>query len=63
MSMDWDYERQQGLQILLSLVQLPLTKLWDPPVAEEDFVSVVGKPSLICLIESNLMELFTQLCV
>jgi len=43
MSMDWDYERQQGLQILLSLVQLPLTKLWDPPVAEEDFVSVISK--------------------
>lgn len=38
MSMDWELERQEGVQVLLSLIQLPLTKLWDPPVAEEEFV-------------------------
>lgn len=38
MSMDWEYERQQGVQVLLSFIQLSITKLWDPPIAEEEFV-------------------------
>ncbi|BFZ23473.1 hypothetical protein BsWGS_26512 [Bradybaena similaris] len=42
MSMDWEYERQQGVQVLLSFIQLSITKLWDPPIAEEEFVSLVS---------------------
>ncbi|XP_035829509.1 condensin complex subunit 1, partial [Aplysia californica] len=42
MNMDWEYERQQGLQLLLSVVQLPIHKLWDPPLVEEEFVSLVS---------------------
>jgi hypothetical protein len=36
--MDWEGERDAGVQTLVSLLQLPLHKLWDPPVPEEDFV-------------------------
>ncbi|GFR90044.1 condensin complex subunit 1 [Elysia marginata] len=40
--LDWDYERHEGVQLLLSFIHLSLTKLWDPPVAEEEFVSLVS---------------------
>ncbi|CAG5117955.1 unnamed protein product [Candidula unifasciata] len=42
MSMDWEFERQQGIQVLLSFIQLSITKLWDPPIAEEEFVSLIS---------------------
>ncbi|GFO08346.1 hypothetical protein PoB_003485100 [Plakobranchus ocellatus] len=40
--MDWDYERHEGVQLLLKFIQLSLNKLWDPPVAEEEFVSLIS---------------------
>ncbi|KAL8621609.1 hypothetical protein ACOMHN_036842 [Nucella lapillus] len=40
--MDWDGEREEGVQLLVHMVQLPLHKLWDPPIPEEDFVSMVS---------------------
>lgn len=40
--MDWEYERNQGVHILLSFIQLSLNKLWDPPVAEEEFIGCVS---------------------
>lgn len=40
--MDWEYEKKEGIQMLLNFIQLSLNKLWDPPVAEEEFVSLVS---------------------
>ncbi|WAR15385.1 CND1-like protein [Mya arenaria] len=41
MTMDWQRERETGLKSLLNLVQLSIHRLWDPPVVEEEFVSLV----------------------
>ena len=38
---DWDYERERAVRALLQLLQLHLHRLWDPPVAEEEFVKCV----------------------
>jgi len=38
MTMDWQRERETGMKTLLNLVQLNITRLWDPPVVEEEFV-------------------------
>ncbi|KAK7496786.1 hypothetical protein BaRGS_00011995 [Batillaria attramentaria] len=40
--MDWEAEREEGVQTLVQMLQLNLNKLWDPPLAEEDFVSLVS---------------------
>ncbi|XP_076451927.1 condensin complex subunit 1-like isoform X3 [Babylonia areolata] len=40
--MDWDREREEGVQTLVHMLQLHLHKLWDPPIPEEDFVSMVS---------------------
>ncbi|CAL1547575.1 unnamed protein product, partial [Lymnaea stagnalis] len=40
--MDWVKEKKDGIQMLLEFIQLSLNKLWDPPVAEEEFVSLVS---------------------
>ena len=34
----WEDERTRMLVQILSLIQPPLNRLWDPPVMEEDFV-------------------------
>ncbi|PVD36929.1 hypothetical protein C0Q70_03922 [Pomacea canaliculata] len=39
---DWDGEREAALSILVQILQLNLNKLWVPPIAEEDFVSLVS---------------------
>uniref|UniRef100_A0AAG5CMQ8 Condensin complex subunit 1 n=1 Tax=Anopheles atroparvus TaxID=41427 RepID=A0AAG5CMQ8_ANOAO len=39
--LDWDNKRYQCIVQLYNLMQLPLEKLWDPPVCEESFVDVV----------------------
>ncbi|XP_058115877.1 condensin complex subunit 1 [Anopheles ziemanni] len=40
-ALDWDNKRYQCILQLYNLMQLPLEKLWDPPVCEESFVDVV----------------------
>jgi condensin complex subunit 1 len=35
---NWDEKRFKCLVQLYNLIQLPLEKLWDPPVPEESFV-------------------------
>ncbi|KAH8344762.1 hypothetical protein KR067_006811 [Drosophila pandora] len=37
---DWDHKRGKFLIQLFNVLQCPLEKLWSPPVAEEDFVSM-----------------------
>ncbi|XP_017099590.2 condensin complex subunit 1 [Drosophila bipectinata] len=37
---DWDHKRGKFLIQLFNILQCPLEKLWSPPVAEEDFVSM-----------------------
>ncbi|XP_014671209.1 PREDICTED: condensin complex subunit 1-like [Priapulus caudatus] len=38
---DWDGERDHAVLVLCQLVKLNLAKLWDPPVMEDDFVSLI----------------------
>ncbi|EAA07299.5 AGAP003434-PA [Anopheles gambiae str. PEST] len=40
-ALDWDNKRYQCVVQLYNLLQLPLEKLWDPPVCEESFVDVI----------------------
>uniref|UniRef100_A0A182VSA9 Condensin complex subunit 1 n=1 Tax=Anopheles minimus TaxID=112268 RepID=A0A182VSA9_9DIPT len=40
-ALDWDNKRYQCIVQLYNLMQLPLEKLWDPPVCEETFVDVI----------------------
>uniref|UniRef100_A0A182PMX8 Condensin complex subunit 1 n=1 Tax=Anopheles epiroticus TaxID=199890 RepID=A0A182PMX8_9DIPT len=40
-ALDWDSKRYQCIVQLYNLMQLPLEKLWDPPVCEESFVDVI----------------------
>ena len=35
---DWEHERERAVRGLLQLLQLHLHRLWNPPVAEEEFV-------------------------
>ncbi|XP_046579520.1 LOW QUALITY PROTEIN: condensin complex subunit 1-like [Haliotis rubra] len=39
---DWEREREMGVHALLQIIQLNLPKLWDPPIPEEEFVSLVS---------------------
>lgn len=39
---DWDEKRNISLVKLHAFVNEPLTKLWEPPVADEDFVSMAA---------------------
>jgi condensin complex subunit 1 len=41
--LDWDEEREKAVRSLLQLVQLPLNKLWNPPIVEEQFVKLVTR--------------------
>ena len=36
--MDWDEEREKAVKALVQLMQLNVQRLWDPPIAEEEFV-------------------------
>lgn len=38
MAIDWDVERENGVKTLLHLVSLNILRLWDPPIAEVEFV-------------------------
>ncbi|BFF96257.1 condensin complex subunit 1 [Drosophila madeirensis] len=38
---DWDVKRGNFLVQLFNVLQLPLERLWSPPVAEEDFISML----------------------
>uniref|UniRef100_A0A182JZF4 Condensin complex subunit 1 n=1 Tax=Anopheles christyi TaxID=43041 RepID=A0A182JZF4_9DIPT len=40
-ALDWDSKRYQCIIQLYNLMQLPLEKLWDPPVCEESFIDVI----------------------
>uniref|UniRef100_A0A182QXQ5 Condensin complex subunit 1 n=1 Tax=Anopheles farauti TaxID=69004 RepID=A0A182QXQ5_9DIPT len=40
-ALDWDNKRYQCIVQLYNVMQLPLEKLWDPPVCEESFVDVI----------------------
>lgn len=40
-ALDWDSKRYRCIVQLYNLFQLPLEKLWDPPVCEESFVDVI----------------------
>uniref|UniRef100_A0A8W7JGH8 Condensin complex subunit 1 n=1 Tax=Anopheles albimanus TaxID=7167 RepID=A0A8W7JGH8_ANOAL len=40
-ALDWDEKRYQCIVQIYNLMQLPLEKLWDPPVCEESFVDVI----------------------
>ncbi|XP_055617518.1 condensin complex subunit 1 isoform X2 [Toxorhynchites rutilus septentrionalis] len=40
-ALDWDNKRYRCIVQLYNLFQLPLEKLWDPPVCEESFVDVI----------------------
>uniref|UniRef100_A0A182SX51 Condensin complex subunit 1 N-terminal domain-containing protein n=1 Tax=Anopheles maculatus TaxID=74869 RepID=A0A182SX51_9DIPT len=40
-ALDWDNKRYQCIVQLYNLMQLPLEKLWEPPVCEESFVDVI----------------------
>ncbi|XP_052287084.1 condensin complex subunit 1-like isoform X2 [Dreissena polymorpha] len=40
-TLDWQRERETGMKTVLNLVQLNIHRLWDPPVVEEEFVSLV----------------------
>ncbi|XP_055539807.1 condensin complex subunit 1 isoform X2 [Wyeomyia smithii] len=39
--LDWDNKRSRCVVQLYNLFQLPLEKLWDPPVCEETFVDLI----------------------
>lgn len=39
---DWDNKRNESLIKLHDFIHLPLPKLWDPPVADEDFVNLAA---------------------
>lgn len=41
MGFDWDAEKERALTALSHLMQLPLQRLWDPPVADQEFVNMV----------------------
>ena len=38
MSLDWPRERESGMKTLLNLISLNIQRLWDPPIAEDEFV-------------------------
>ncbi|XP_022231459.2 condensin complex subunit 1 [Drosophila obscura] len=38
---DWDIKRGKFLVQLFNILQLPLERLWNPPVVEEDFISML----------------------
>ncbi|KAG5448588.1 Condensin complex subunit 1 [Clonorchis sinensis] len=40
LSMDWNIQCEKAVTILDQLCRLQLNKLWDPPVAEEDFINL-----------------------
>ncbi|XP_029651590.1 condensin complex subunit 1-like [Octopus sinensis] len=40
-TIDWPYEKEAFLKVLLELVVLDLDKLWDPPIAEENFINLI----------------------
>ncbi|KAF5403350.1 Condensin complex subunit 1 [Paragonimus heterotremus] len=54
LSMDWICECEKAVGVLDQLCRLQLNKLWDPPVAEEDFVNL---PANCCykLLENRAM--------
>ncbi|XP_048728818.2 condensin complex subunit 1-like isoform X3 [Ostrea edulis] len=41
MVIDWEVERENGVKALLHLVSLNIVRLWDPPIAEVEFVNMV----------------------
>ena len=60
--LDWEGEREEGVQTLVQVLQLHLHKLWDPPIAEEDFVryvmlsAVTNTPSLHAVIQREVFQ-------
>lgn len=38
-TLDWAQERDYCLKVILQIVELDINRLWDPPVAEEEFIS------------------------
>ncbi|XP_022328669.2 condensin complex subunit 1-like isoform X1 [Crassostrea virginica] len=40
-AIDWEVERENGVKTLLHLVSLNILRLWDPPIAEVEFVNMI----------------------
>lgn len=40
-TLDWAQERDYCLKVILQIVELDINRLWDPPVAEEEFISLI----------------------
>ncbi|XP_055373763.1 condensin complex subunit 1 [Condylostylus longicornis] len=51
---DWEQKRFKFLIQLYDFFQLPLEKLWDPPVAEENFVN------LLCDVSYRTLEIYSS---
>jgi condensin complex subunit 1 len=37
-SYDWQIDKEKGMEVLLRLFSLPIHRLFDPPVVEDEFV-------------------------
>ncbi|CAL7943553.1 unnamed protein product [Xylocopa violacea] len=40
---EWESSREKALEYIYRLLQLPLHKLWQPPIVEDSFVMLLGK--------------------
>ena len=59
-SLDWPRERESGMKTLLNLVQLNIHRLWDPPIAEEEFVRQVDEKSCVHSNNCSLVHFIRQ---
>lgn len=41
MEEEWDSNREKALEYIYRLLQLPLSKLWQPPIVEDSFIMYV----------------------
>ncbi|VVC91230.1 unnamed protein product [Leptidea sinapis] len=49
---EWtESDKQAALISLYTILQQPLSRLWDPPLAEDNFVSMVSEPCYVALEE------------
>ncbi|XP_029054482.2 condensin complex subunit 1-like [Osmia bicornis bicornis] len=43
MEEEWEYTREKALEYVYRLLQLPLQKLWQPPIVEDSFTEILTK--------------------
>ncbi|XP_046144629.1 condensin complex subunit 1-like isoform X3 [Osmia bicornis bicornis] len=43
MEEEWEYTREKALEYVYRLLQLPLHKLWQPPIVEDSFTEILTK--------------------